>query len=1248
MSQFAATKNPPWVRAGATNLVQPPPPGSSLLTAQQVSHASAAGAGIAAAGPNPLATAAAVVAAAQNQQAQQAPAVSASYSTGLAAITLTQSALQQGAMLQQQGIAIPASLAATTQVANVNSGMVVEIARLPQPGVALPTSLATTQVATVSYPAPRLLAQTTQYQAPQPHPHQSAVVQQAAAAAAAAAVAQQHSAQQQHQASQQQQYKHRVFTGTVTKLHENFGFVDEDVFFQISAVKGNVPKAGERVLVEATYNPNMPFKWNATRIQVLPNQVVQLNMQQANNGHPTLQQAPIAAVVASPVSVGINVSQGVNMNAAIANMANNQNAFSNIAQAGRWQVQQEMAVMETLGQQRINMQHNNQHPWIQEIEYGEIIDKGQRMSNMTRRHNSPPLTRREREREREARRDERRERYRERERYSPPTRKRSRSPRRASRSPPRRRTRVVPRYTVQIPKISLDLKMGNVMELRKRYSNLYIPSDFCAANFLWQEAFPPHRPFTLDHQCTFHILGKDVEPLVENDAVLEPSDADYSYSAKVMLMSSPSLNEIFHKSCALAHDTDDVKETFVHPTRLISFLVGLKGKNETVAIGGPWSPSLDGQNPDKDPGVLVKTAIRTCKALTGIDLSRCSQWYRFAEIYYRRGESSSHKGRGTRVETVVLFVPDVWSCLPTRVEWDGMIATGCCKKPLLQRKLPEETSDPEAQDEEDSEAVTEKKEPTHYSELDPKTIKVYDLKRELEARNLSVKGLKSQLISRLARALKSESEKESGEKASEQEAESTSEMETADDLGEEDAKKEKEDDKKQKEEKEKSSADIKNFPDSPAILVQPSRTAKSGKFDCAVMSLSLLLDYRQEDNKEHSFEVSLFAEIFNEMMMRDFGFCIYRSLVEAPEIKDDDKDKKKYDKKDDKKDRKDEKEDFRRKDEMNENDSDKDDDESDDDDYDGDDKREKERKKKRKKRTLMCTHDPYLLLSFIYFDQSHCGYLLEKDIEEILYTLGLMLTRAQVRKLIQKVCKREIFRYRKLTDKPIDGDKSLKPDGPKVNIEELAIGNKKCIPLFKTGEVESIEETKEESNKSSLVNYQGALVDVGKLMEQLERSEKACLEADEKLKALEIDLQNLNEVTSTKEKLSLRLTLDLEEQKGKLRSMEDDLKKTRQISEKYQKALCAVREGLQSSVSVIDSTLPKTKSSRSRNSPVNRKESDSESRDSLSNKNKQDSKSSKDCTRESNGVTDSNGEHLSMDQESIHSKSSDKDMMEGE
>ena len=40
------------------------------------------------------------------------------------------------------------------------------------------------------------------------------------------------------------------------------------------------------------------------------------------------------------------------------------------------------------------------------------------------------------------------------------------------------------------------------------------------------------------------------------------------------------------------------RETLVHPTRVIQFLVGVRGKNETMAIGGPWSPSLDGADPE--------------------------------------------------------------------------------------------------------------------------------------------------------------------------------------------------------------------------------------------------------------------------------------------------------------------------------------------------------------------------------------------------------------------------------------------------------------------------------------------------------------------------------------------------------------------------------------------------------------------------------------------------------------------------
>lgn len=60
------------------------------------------------------------------------------------------------------------------------------------------------------------------------------------------------------------------------------------------------------------------------------------------------------------------------------------------------------------------------------------------------------------------------------------------------------------------------------------------------------------------------------------------------------------------------------------------------------------------------------------------------------------------------------------------------------------------------------------------------------------------------------------------------------------------------------------------------------------------MSLSVLLDYRTEDNKESTFEVSLFAELFNEMLMRDSGFKLYKALVNAsekPSVEQNDKNK---------------------------------------------------------------------------------------------------------------------------------------------------------------------------------------------------------------------------------------------------------------------------------------------------------------------------------------------------------------------
>lgn len=60
------------------------------------------------------------------------------------------------------------------------------------------------------------------------------------------------------------------------------------------------------------------------------------------------------------------------------------------------------------------------------------------------------------------------------------------------------------------------------------------------------------------------------------------------------------------------------------------------------------------------------------------------------------------------------------------------------------------------------------------------------------------------------------------------------------------------------------------LPDEPTIIVHPNWAAKNGKFDCSIMSLSVLLDYRLEDNKEHSFEVRKPNPHFNGFLVNHY------------------------------------------------------------------------------------------------------------------------------------------------------------------------------------------------------------------------------------------------------------------------------------------------------------------------------------------------------------------------------------------
>lgn len=52
----------------------------------------------------------------------------------------------------------------------------------------------------------------------------------------------------------------------------NTGDIESVSSFPISnfsVIRGSHPRVGDKVMVEANYNPSMPFKWNAYRIQLL-------------------------------------------------------------------------------------------------------------------------------------------------------------------------------------------------------------------------------------------------------------------------------------------------------------------------------------------------------------------------------------------------------------------------------------------------------------------------------------------------------------------------------------------------------------------------------------------------------------------------------------------------------------------------------------------------------------------------------------------------------------------------------------------------------------------------------------------------------------------------------------------------------------------------------------------------------------------------------------------------------------------
>uniref|UniRef100_A0A915NDE0 SAP domain-containing protein n=1 Tax=Meloidogyne javanica TaxID=6303 RepID=A0A915NDE0_MELJA len=508
-----------------------------------------------------------------------------------------------------------------------------------------------------------------------------------------------------------------------------------------------------------------------------------------------------------------------------------------------------------------------------------------------------------------------------------------------------------------------------------------------------------------------------------------------------MLISHPGLMTIRRKLSGLMSDgsIDEATET-QSLTKTIQLLVGHRGKGEYMCIGGPWSPSLDGQNP-LDPVTLVKTAIRTTRAMTGLNLSDCSKWYKIAHLRYLRAERQ-------RIDSVVLMLPDTSAIESFKVDEESYKMFEQSLRDQLAVKLAaidaeqfnnNEKKETEGENVDGEKSVVEKGvgggiekaattttttsvtstaatsststliasvttsaaevgvEPpskennavpdlciateeamdssspqksadtsqetlqspkketkTHWSLLEPvvRTMKVAELREELELRGLDSKGLKNVLSQRLSEAIGKEKENDEKnenqggqqqekqadeampdteqqqqqnlvskeqqqeeakpneqqppaqksntepsimvkikeeiielmetDEAPEEKKESPEEQAKREKLEKERQELEKAKEKFEKEKKERKATLERHYsqiPKEPGIFVYPSKTAKGGKFECKLMSIHSLLDYRQDDIKESSFEVFLFVEALREAIDRSNAFVVYHSVA---------------------------------------------------------------------------------------------------------------------------------------------------------------------------------------------------------------------------------------------------------------------------------------------------------------------------------------------------------------------------------
>lgn len=237
---------------------------------------------------------------------------------------------------------------------------------------------------------------------------------------------QMHHQQQQQQQQQSNQVCNKI--GTVTKITSQCGFIDDEIVFYKNACKGVSLKVGDRVLFEAAFSSNAMFKWSASQVQIVPSGNANNGNNSRNLNSPQQQQQQQQTSSQTRGLSGYNAVPPPN------------------AYAGGFD-------RSTAAAPSSSRSNHSQALSPQSRRSPEPSRRTQSISSrVSRSRDDDDSEERRRRRERFSE----REKERTKDKREQSVERRDRSPARRV-SPKRRRTRPIPRYMVQVPKVSLNM-----------------------------------------------------------------------------------------------------------------------------------------------------------------------------------------------------------------------------------------------------------------------------------------------------------------------------------------------------------------------------------------------------------------------------------------------------------------------------------------------------------------------------------------------------------------------------------------------------------------------------------------------------------------------------------------------------------------------------------------------------------------------------------------------------------------------